>query len=79
MRAYAIPEAAERMRDDIVRVLAKLEALDTINEKAEDIHRDHEARLRMLEAFKWKLGGACLALGGIAGGAASLIALAAHH
>jgi hypothetical protein len=55
------------MRDDIITALTRLEVLSTINQKAEDAQCDHEARLRALEAFKWKLAGACLALGAALG------------
>jgi hypothetical protein len=65
---------ARRMRDDVVKILSKLEALDRDRQTDEDIHRDHEARLRMLEAFRWKLAGAGLALGGLAASFIELIA-----
>jgi hypothetical protein len=41
------------MRADLVRTMTKLETADII-------HTDHEARLRVLEQFKWKLAGALL-------------------
>lgn len=31
---------------------------------------DYEARIRVLERFKWQLGGACLAISTVAGGLA---------
>lgn len=42
------------MRSDVVRAMTRLEMAD-------QIHSDHEARLRSLEQFKWKLLGAVLA------------------
>jgi hypothetical protein len=42
------------IRTDVVRAMTRLE-------NADEIHRDHEGRLRSLEQFKWKLLGAVLA------------------
>lgn len=64
------------MRSDLVKALTRIEVIDTVNKGAEDDRRDHEQRLRILEAFKWKLLGVCITGGAIAGGGASWIALA---
>ena len=68
------------LRSDIVRALTRVERIDTVNQAADEIHRDHEMRLRGLESFRWKLAGACLTLGAVAGGGAAWVGLAiAHH
>ena len=54
------------MRSDLTRVLAHQEATDLLNHNAEQIHADHETRLRMLERFRYTLAGLA-----IVGGAAS--------
>jgi hypothetical protein len=42
-----------------VRVLGtKVDALSGQNEEGTRVHRDHEARLRALETFRWKAAGA---------------------
>lgn len=42
------------IRTDVVRAMVRLESAD-------EVHKDHEMRLRALEQFKWKLLGAVLA------------------
>lgn len=61
------------LRGDLGRALLRLERLDTVNSTAEEIHRDHEVRLRALEAFRWKLAGACLLVSGGAGVLAAFV------
>jgi hypothetical protein len=56
------------MRSDLSRVLAHQEATDLINRSSEQIHADHEARLRGLEKFRYTLAGLAL-VGGAAAGA----------
>jgi hypothetical protein len=63
------------LRGDLGRALLRLERLDTVNSTAEEIHRDHEQRLRSLETFRWKLAGACL----LVSGAAGVLAAFVHH
>lgn len=68
------------MRADVVKALTRIEVIDTVNRSAEDIHRDHESRLRGLEQFKWKVFGASITVSVITGGGAAWIALTiAHH
>jgi len=55
------------MRSDLSRVLAHQEATDLINSGAERIHADHEARLRMLERFRYTLAGLAVVGGGVMG------------
>jgi hypothetical protein len=55
------------MRSDLSRVLAKQEAIDLINHSAEQIHADHETRIRMLERFRYTLAGLAI-LGGVGSG-----------
>lgn len=60
------------LRTDMVRAIERIAVVD-------QARADHESRLRALEAFRWKLVGASLFFGALAGGAASWIALAIHH
>jgi hypothetical protein len=55
------------MRSDLTRVLAHQEATDLINRSAEQIHADHETRLRALERFRYTLAGVAF-VGGTASG-----------
>jgi hypothetical protein len=55
------------MRSDLTRVLAHQEATDLLNRNAEQVHADHEARLRVLERFRYTLMGACAFIGVAAG------------
>jgi hypothetical protein len=55
------------MRSDLSRVLAHQEATDLINRGAEQIHADHESRLRALERFRFTLGGLAVVGGSAAG------------
>jgi hypothetical protein len=55
------------MRSDLSRVLAHQEATDLINRGAEQIHADHETRLRALERFRFTLGGLAVVGGAVAG------------
>lgn len=69
------------MQADVAKVATRLEVLDSQNRSAEDIHRDHEQRMRALEAFKWKLVGVAIATGVTSGGLGEFIiwALSRHH
>ena len=67
------------LRTDITKALERLAVIDAKSQDTEARHNDHELRLRSLEAFKWKLAGACIALSVFSGGAAGWIALAIHH
>ena len=71
---------AERvtLKDVLVQVTAiagHMSAVDKRNTIADEIHRDHEARLRMLEKWRYSLPVSLF----IAGGSALVSALAMWH
>jgi hypothetical protein len=66
------------MRSDVTRALTRLELVDQRDQAAEQLHRDHEVRLRMLERFRYTMAGAALAGGVIAGFIGDLIGHATH-
>lgn len=49
-------------------VTTKLDSIATDNTRGEQVHQDHEARLRALEAVRWKIAGWSAALGALGGG-----------
>lgn len=49
-------------------VTTKLDSIATDNQRGETVHSDHEARLRALEAVRWKIAGWAAAIGAIGGG-----------
>jgi hypothetical protein len=55
------------MRTEVVRALERLAVIESRNQDDNQRSGDHEARLRMLERFRWKLAGACLTGGAVAG------------
>jgi hypothetical protein len=55
------------MRSDLSRVLVHQEAVDTRMQTSEQLHADHEARLRNLERFRYTIGGLSLIGGAVAG------------
>lgn len=50
------------------RIEEKVDGLKGENVKADSLHADHEQRLRVLEAVRWKIAGWAAALGAIGGG-----------
>ena len=66
------------MRSDLTRVLAHQEATDLINRGAEQIHADHEARLRTLERFRYTLMGVAIATGAGSGYIGYILGHAVH-
>jgi hypothetical protein len=66
------------MRSDLTRVLAHQEATDLINQRAEQVHADHETRLRALERFRFTLGGLAVIGGAAAGWAGYLLGHFVH-
>jgi hypothetical protein len=66
------------MRSDLSRVLAHQEATDLINRSSEQIHADHEARLRALEKFRFTLGGVAVVVGAASGYVGYLLGHVAH-
>ena len=65
------------LRTDVGKALVRIEVIDTKNTDAEQLHRDHETRLRSLEAFWWKLTGIAV-LVSVAGGYAGYLAGHVH-
>ena len=55
------------MRDDLTRVLIHMEAVDARAETAEGKIADYEARLRILERFRYTLAGLSVVGGTLAG------------
>lgn len=51
------------MRGDLAKALTHIEVIDSRNLGADQVHIDHEARLRALEAFRWKVTGLAIAFG----------------
>lgn len=49
-------------------VTTQLAAIGTDNTRGEQVHQDHENRLRALEAVRWKIAGWSAALGALGGG-----------
>jgi len=66
------------MRSDLTRVLAHQEATDLINSNAERVHTDHEARLRILERFRYTLMGVAIVVGAGSGYVGYLLGHAVH-
>lgn len=50
------------MQLDVSKVATKLEVIDARNKNADQLHADHEQRIRTLEAFRWKIVGLALML-----------------
>lgn len=40
---------------EVVRLVGHMEAINTRNKVADEIHKDHESRLRMLERWRYAL------------------------
>lgn len=55
------------MRADVARALTRIEVIDSRNKGADDLHLDHERRLRQLEAFRWKLAGIAITVSVLCG------------
>lgn len=55
------------LRQDLTRVLVHMESVDTRNANADRLHADYEARLRVLERFRYTLAGLAV-IGGTAAG-----------
>jgi len=55
------------MRADVAQALTRIEVINVQNADADKLHADHEARIRQLEAFRWKLAGIAVVLAIIAG------------
>lgn len=66
------------MRTDVNKALERLAVLDVRNATADTVHVDHEARLRMLERFKYTLLGAATLAGSAAGVLAGVLSSKGH-
>jgi len=67
------------LRGDVSKVLIRQERVELVNQLADQIHADHENRIRALETARAKLVGACLAGSAVMGTAAGWIAIGLHH
>lgn len=67
------------MRADVGKALTRLEVIDGRNGVADQVHRDHETRLRALEAFRWKLAGVLFVVSVLAGILSAWISSGMHH
>lgn len=61
------------MRTDVGKALTRIEVIDNHNNDADKIHGDHELRLRMLEAFRWKLAGIAMSVGMLSGAGGTVL------
>ena len=57
------------LRSDVTKALTHIEVIDVRNQASDEIHRDFEARIRILERFRFTLAGLSV-VGGILAGAA---------
>lgn len=53
-----------RILEAIARLETKVEGIGADNVRGEEVHKDHENRLRSLERVRWLIAGACLVAGG---------------
>lgn len=66
--------AVNDINNQMTVIKVGMEHITTRNTNADTIHTDHEARLRQLEAFKWKMVGLAAAIPFIEGVLTVLIA-----
>lgn len=66
------------IRDGVTKAAGRIDALDKLNTLADQIHADHEGRLRVLERFRLVLIGVALAAGAASGYLADLLAHVGH-
>lgn len=59
------------MRNDVGNALTRLEVISSRNQAADQLHRDHETRIRAIESWRWRAAGAATAAGLLAGGLGS--------
>lgn len=62
------------LRADVARALTRIEVIDSRNADADKAHADYESRLRVLEAFRWKLAGMAIVISVICGLASGYLA-----
>lgn len=61
------------MQADLAKMTTQMEVINIRNVHADEVDRDHETRLRSLEAFRWKLAGMAVTVGALSGSVAALI------
>jgi len=62
-----IAQDVSALRENVGKALTHLEVIDQRNKIADELHRDFEARLRLLERFRWTIAGMST-IGGVAAG-----------
>ena len=73
-----IQQDVSALRADVGRALTRIEVIDQRNKGADSLHTDVEARLRLLERFRWTLGGVSIVAGFLSGFLGYLIGHAIH-
>ena len=53
-----------RILEGLAEVKAEVRGIRSDNERGEEVHKDHETRLRALERVRWLIAGAGMVLGG---------------
>lgn len=66
------------MRAEVTRAITRLEVMDLRNKNADDLHRDFEARIRLLERFRYTVAGVSLIGGFLAGFLGYIVGHAVH-
>lgn len=64
----SIQQDVTAMRGDVTKALTHLEVIDNRNANADILHRDFEARIRILEKFRFTIAGFAI-MGGLLSGA----------
>lgn len=67
------------IRGDVVRAMERVAVLDARNHDADTLHTDHEARIRILERFRYAVMGASVVVSGAAGTLGWLLGSGIHH
>lgn len=62
-----IQQDVSALRANVGQALTHIEVIGQRNKTADELHRDYEARLRLLERFRWTIGGVALVAGFLSG------------
>ena len=73
-----IQQDVSALRADTAKAITHLEVIDQRNRIADEFHRDIEARLRLLERFRYTLAGVSIVGGTAAGFIGYLLGHAVH-